>query len=193
MAHIAGLIAANLHPSPIPFADFVSSTTHKTLRGPRGAVILCRKEFEKQLNSAVFPGLHGGPHNNVVAAKSYCFKVNVDNSYKEYVSNVINNAKVMSREFINRGYKVITGGTDNHLLLVDIKGSIGIDGREAQELLEENNIIVNANSIPFDTSPPYRPSGIRLGSPFMTALDYKEQDFVKIVEEIDYILRGVQK
>ncbi len=186
IAHIAGLVATNYHNSPIPYCDIVTSTTHKTLRGPRGGIIMTNnEEIAKKVDKTLFPGVQGGPLEHVIAAKAVAFKEDLEPSYKEYIHQVILNAKAMSNEFLKLGYKVISNGTDNHLLLLDVKESKGITGKEVEDLLSKVNITVNKNSIPGDKEKPMLTSGIRLGSPAMTTKGYKEADFVKVADLID--------
>ena len=186
MAHIAGLVATNLHPSPFPYADVVSSTTHKTLRGPRGGIILTNNpDIAKKVDKAVFPGEQGGPLMHVIAAKGISFGEALLPSFKTYQEQVIKNAKKLSNELINLGYKIITGGTDNHLMLVDVKNSIGLTGLEAENILTKINITCNKNAIPFDTEKPKYTSGIRLGTPAITTRGMKEVEMVKIAHLID--------
>lgn len=179
IAHIAGLVATGLHPSPFPYADIVTSTTHKTLRGPRGGLILTNnEEIIKKINKTVFPGMQGGPLMHVVAAKAECFTEALTEEFKAYQLQVLRNIKAMEEVFKSAGYRLITGGTDNHLLLIDINSSIGITGKEAQDILEAINIVINRNAIPYDTLPKMITSGIRLGSPAMTTKGFKENDFI---------------
>lgn len=167
MAHIAGLVAAGLHPSPIPHAHFVTSTTHKTLRGPRGGIILCRPEFAKQINSAVFPGMQGGPLMHVIAAKAVAFGEALKPEFRAYQENVMKNAKALCEELQGQGFRVISGGTDNHLLMMDV-GAKGLTGKEVEAALDLAHITVNKNTIPFETKSPFVTSGIRLGTPAVT-------------------------
>ena len=165
MAHIAGLVAAGVHPSPFPYADIVTTTTHKTLRGPRGGVIMCKKEFAADIDRAVFPGMQGGPLMHIIAAKAQCFYEVQQPEFKDYAKQIIKNAKAMEKVFKEEGFRLVAGGTDNHLLLVDVKASCGISGKKAQRLLDEINITANKNAIPFDTEKPFKASGIRIGTP----------------------------
>ncbi|MGH9869184.1 MAG: serine hydroxymethyltransferase [Candidatus Polarisedimenticolia bacterium] len=167
MAHIAGLIATGLHPSPVPTADFVTTTTHKTLRGPRGGVVLCRKELAKDLDRRTFPGMQGGPLVHIIAAKAVCFQEAMQPSFKDYQRNVVANAKELAATMAAEGFRIVSGGTDNHLLLVDV-ASLGLGGKSVEEALEKAAITVNKNAIPFDTRPPLDPSGIRVGTPAVT-------------------------
>ena len=184
MAHIAGLVATNLHPSPIPYADVVTSTTHKTLRGPRGGIILTNdEEIAKKINKIVFPGIQGGPLMHVVAAKAECFYEALQPEFRLYQEQVLKNIKALAKVLSDNGLRIISSGTDNHLILVDVT-SLGINGKEAEKLLDEINVTVNKNTIPFDQESPFKTSGIRLGSPAMTTRGLKEEDF----EEIGYII-----
>ncbi len=191
IAHIAGLCATGYHMSPIPYCDIVTSTTHKTLRGPRGGIIMTNNaDIYKQINKNVFPGIQGGPLEHVIAAKAVAFYEDLQPSYKEYIGNVCENAKAMAEEFINMGYKVISGGTDNHLFMLDVWSSRGMTGLECQELLERVNITLNKNSIPNDTQKPFITSGVRLGTPAMTTRGYTAEDFVFIAHMIDETIRN---
>ena len=181
MAHIAGLVAAGLHPSPIPYADVVTSTTHKTLRGPRGGIILTNnEEIIKKINKIIFPGIQGGPLMHVIGAKAQCFYEALQPSFKEYQNQVLKNIKALSDTLIKEGFRIVSGGTDNHLILVDVKESIGITGKEAETILDKINITVNKNTIPYDTESPFTTSGIRLGSPAITTRGLKEIEFKQI-------------
>ena len=191
MAHIAGLVAAGLHPNPIDYADIVTSTTHKTLRGPRGGIILTNDEaLAKKINSSVFPGCQGGPLMHVIAAKAVAFKEALDPSFKTYASQIVKNCKALADELIKRGYKVVSGGTDNHLILVDIFGSVGVTGKEAENILHSVNITCNKNAIPHDTQKPTITSGVRLGTAACTTRGLKEDDFRAIARFIDEALRN---
>ena len=186
MAHIAGLVAAGLHPSPIPYADVVSSTTHKTLRGPRGGIIMTNnEEIAKKIDKTVFPGIQGGPLMHVIGAKAQCFYEALQPEFKKYQEQVIKNMQAMCDEFIKLGYRIVSGGTDNHLLLLDVKGSVGITGLEAEKLLDEIHITVNKNTIPNETEKPMIASGIRIGSPAMTSRGFLEDDFRQVARIID--------
>jgi len=175
MAHIAGLVAAGVHPNPVPHADFVTSTTHKSLRGPRGGVILCTAEHAKKIDSTVFPGIQGGPLMHVIAAKAVCFGEALKPEFKEYSAQVVKNAQAMAARLSEHGYSIVSGGTDNHLMLVDLRPS-GMDGAIASDALDKVGITINKNSIPFDTAGPFKPSGIRLGTPAVTTRGMKEDD-----------------
>ena len=187
MAHIAGLVAANEINSPFGYADIVTSTTQKTLAGPRGGLIFCRKELAKKIDSAVFPGQQGGSLMNVIAAKAACAEQCMESEFKEYIKQVKANAKAMAEVFIKRGYNVITGGTDNHMFLVDLRGT-GLTGIDVQNTLEDNGITLNKNSIPNDPLPPSKSSGIRIGTPAMTTRGWKEEEFIKCANDICDIL-----
>ena len=193
MAHIAGLVAANLHPSPIPYADVVTSTTHKTLRGPRGGIILTNnEEIIKKINKIIFPGIQGGPLMHVIAAKAECFYEALQPSFKIYQEQVLKNIKVLSNVLKENGLRIVSDGTDNHLILVDVT-NLNMTGKEAESLLDEVNITVNKNSIPFDKESPFKTSGIRLGSPAMTTRGLKETDFIEIGYIIIETLKGGNK
>ena len=188
IAHIAGLVAAGLHPSPVPYADVVTTTTHKTLRGPRGGMILCKDaEFGKQFNKAIFPGIQGGPLMHVIAAKAVALGEALQPSFKEYAKQVVKNAAVLADELMKDGFRIVTGGTDNHLMLVDLT-SKHLTGKEAQNLLDEVNITVNKNTIPFEPLSPFVTSGIRLGSPALTTRGFKEADMKEVADIIALVL-----
>ena len=181
MAHVAGLVAAGVHPSPFPWADVVTSTTHKTLRGPRGGLILWNnEEFTKKINSAVFPGVQGGPLEHIIAAKGICFEEAMTDEFKEYGKQIVKNASTFANEFIKLGYKVVSGGTQNHMFVLDVYGTLGLTGKEVETLLDMINITVNKNQIPNDTLPPLKSSGVRIGTPAMTTKHWKEDDFIKL-------------
>lgn len=188
IAHIAGLIAAGLIESPVPYFDVVSTTTHKTLRGPRGAIIMCKAEFAKAIDRAVFPGVQGGPHDHINAAKAVAFGEALKPSFKKYSQQVIKNAKALAVALQKRGYRIISGGTDNHLMLVDVFGSKGITGKEAEHALELVGISINKNMIPYDPRKPLDPSGIRLGTPAITTRGTKEKHMETVAEFIDQAL-----
>lgn len=189
MAHIAGLVAAGLHPSPVPYADVVTTTTHKTLRGPRGGLILCKEEHAKKINSAVFPGMQGGPLMHVIAGKAVCLKEALDPSFKEYQTQVVKNAAAMANRFVENGFKVISGGTDNHLMLVDVT-PFGVNGRDVQNLLDEANITLNKNTIPNETLSPALTSGVRIGTPAITTRGMKEEECIYIADLITELIKG---
>ena len=183
MAHIAGLVAAGVHPSPVPYADFVTSTTHKTLRGPRGGMILSKKKYLKELKKSVFPGIQGGPLEHVIAAKAVCFKLAMEDAFKVYQKQTIKNASVLADELKNQGLRIVSGGTDNHLMLVDVT-PLGITGKDAEQALDKAGITVNNNTIPFDQNPPLISSGIRIGTPSVTTRGMKDDNMKDIAEVI---------
>ncbi|MBQ1911597.1 MAG: serine hydroxymethyltransferase [Erysipelotrichaceae bacterium] len=187
MAHVAGLVAAGLHPSPVPYADFVTTTTHKTLRGPRGGMVLCRKEFAKALDRAVFPGIQGGPLCHVIAGKAVCFYEAMQDDFIEYQKQVVKNAKVLCETLKQEGFRIVSGSTDNHMVLVDVKHPLGITGKALEEKLDEVNITVNKNAIPFDEEKPAYTSGIRLGTPAMTTRGFKEEEFTEVARIISLV------
>lgn len=189
MAHIAGLVAAGVHPNPVPHADFVTSTTHKSLRGPRGGIILCTKEHAKKIDSNVFPGIQGGPLMHVIAAKAACFGEILNTDFKAYSQQVVDNAAAMAARLSEHGYRIVSGGTDNHLMLVDLRPA-GIDGDIAQHALDESGITVNKNSIPFDTAGPFKPSGIRIGTPAVTTRGMKVADVEQVADFIHEALQN---
>jgi len=192
IAHIAGLVAAGLHPSPIPHADFVTTTTHKTLRGPRGGLILCRAAHAKAIDSAVFPGAQGGPLMHVIAAKAVCFGECLKPSFKDYSAQIIRNAKAFAAAMEKRGYKIVAGGTDNHLFLVDLRGNLPeLTAKKAQEALDRANITCNKNTVPFETRSPFQASGIRLGTPAVTTRGLKEAEMEQIADCIDAVLKAI--
>jgi len=176
MAHIAGLVAGGAHESPVPFADFVTTTTHKTLRGPRGGLVLCKAQYAKALDSAVFPGMQGGPLENIIAAKAVCFREWMQPEMKEYAAQVVKNCKAMCKAVQDRGWRIVSGGTDNHLFLVDVKGTKGITGKDAAAALDNAGIVVNKNTIPYDTESPFKCSGIRVGTASITTRGMKEAE-----------------
>ena len=189
MAHIAGLVAAGVHPSPVPYAHFVTSTTHKTLRGPRGGIILCNEENGKLIDKTVFPGVQGGPLMHVLAAKTQCFYEALQPEFKEYGKQIVNNCKALASSLTEEGFRLVTGGTDNHLILVDVMGSIGKTGKEAEEILDSINITCNKNSIPFDKEKTSVSSGIRLGTAAMTTKGFNEEDFKRVGKIIANVLK----
>ncbi len=193
MAHIAGLVATGLHPSPIPYADFVTTTTHKTLRGPRGGMVFCKEEFAKKLDSKVFPGMQGGPLEHVIAAKGICLYEAMQPEYKEYMKQVLKNVQVMVNGFQKAGFRVVSGGSDNHLLMLDVMSSIGMTGKDAERLLDLAGITVNKNTIPYDTQKPFVTSGIRIGSAAMTSRGFKEAEFEKVTNWIVEVLKSNQE
>jgi len=187
MAHIAGLVAAGLHPNPVPYADFVTSTTHKTLRGPRGGIILCREEYAKAIDKAIFPGIQGGPLMHVIAAKAVAFKEALEPEFKDYQQQVVKNAKSLAEKLVENGLKLVSGGTDNHLILVDVQPR-ELTGKETEERLDEIGITVNKNAIPFDPKPPTVTSGVRIGSPAVTTRGFKEKEMEQVGDIIQRAL-----
>ena len=191
MAHVAGLVAAGVHPSPVPYADFVTSTTHKTLRGPRGGLVLCREEYAKALDRAVFPGIQGGPLCHVIAGKAVCFYEAMQSEFIAYQKDVVNNAKVLMETLKDEGFRIVSGGTDNHMVLVDVKNSFGITGRKLEQKLDEVNITVNKNAIPYDEEKPAYTSGIRLGTPAMTTRGFKQEEFKEVGKIISLVAHNI--
>ncbi len=189
MAHIAGLVAAGLHQNPVEFADFVTTTTHKTLRGPRGGMILCKEEYKKEIDKTIFPGIQGGPLEHVIAAKAVAFGEALQPEFKTYQQQVIKNAQMLAKTLKDNGFRIVSGGTDNHLVSVDVKGSVGITGKVAEEALDEIGITCNKNTIPFDQEKPFVTSGIRLGTPAATTRGFDENAF----EEVGRIISDVLK
>ena len=187
MAHIAGLVATGLHPSPVPYADFVTTTTHKTLRGPRGGAILCKEEHAKKLDKAIFPGLQGGPLMHIIAAKAVCFKEALDDDFKTYQQQVIKNAKALAEALKEKGFDLVSGGTDNHLVLLDLRNK-GLTGKKAEALLDEIGVTTNKNTIPFDPESPFVTSGLRIGTPAVTTRGFVEEDMKVIAEIFDLAL-----
>lgn len=190
MAHIAGLVAAGLHPSPFPYADVVTTTTHKTLRGPRGGVIMCKEELGKAIDKAVFPGMQGGPLMHIIAAKAACFYEALQPEFKDYAKQIMKNSKALEQSLKEEGFRLVADGTDNHLILIDVKASCGISGKKAERLLDEINITANKNAIPFDTEKPFKASGIRVGTPAMTTKGFDENDFREVGKIIAYRLKN---
>ncbi|HEH2939595.1 TPA: serine hydroxymethyltransferase [Staphylococcus aureus] len=190
MAHIAGLVAAGLHPNPVEYADFVTTTIHKTLRGPRGGMILCKEEYKKDIDKTIFPGIQGGPLEHVIAAKAVAFGEALENNFKMYQQQVVKNAKVLAETLINEGFRIVSGGTDNHLVAVDVKGSIGLTGKEAEETLDSVGITCNKNTIPFDQEKPFVTSGIRLGTPAATTRGFDEKAFEEVAKIISLALKN---
>ena len=189
MAHIAGLVAAGLHPNPVEYAHFVTGTTHKTLRGPRGGYIIStNEELAKKIDKTIFPGIQGGPLMHVIAAKAVCFKEALDKKFVDYQKQVLNNAKTMANEFISKNYNIISGGTDTHLILVDVKSSKGITGQIAETVLDKAHITINKNGIPYDSESPMVTSGMRLGTPAITTRGLKEKDIIELVNYMDEAL-----
>jgi len=197
IAHIAGLVATGEHPSPVPYAEFVTSTTHKTLRGPRSGMIMCRETFAKELNRSVFPEMQGGPLVHVIAAKAVCFKEAATEEFRTYIRQVVRNAKVLAARLASKHFRIVSGGTDTHLMLVDVF-SKGINGKQAEQALDRAGITVNKNAIPFDQNPPLTPSGIRIGTPALTTRGMKEAEMEAVGDWIADVLdqindEGVQK
>ena len=189
IAHIAALVAAGVHPNPVPYCDFVTTTTHKTLRGPRGGMIMCREQYAKAINSSVFPGNQGGPLMHVIAAKAVCFGEALKDSFKEYAKQIIKNTATLAEELKKRGHGIVSGGTDNHLLLIDLrKNNPDLTGKAAQAALDKANITTNKNTIPGETRSPFQASGIRLGTAAVTSRGMAEPEMVKIAEAIDLVL-----
>jgi glycine hydroxymethyltransferase len=193
MAHIAGLVASGHHPSPVPYADFVTSTTHKTLRGPRGGIVLCKKEFAQELDKNVFPGMQGGPLMHIIAAKAVSFYEILQSDFKGYQAQVVSNAKALADELSKQGFRIVSGGTDNHLVLVDVKTSFSLTGKEAENRLDLVGITCNKNTIPYDTEKPFITSGIRLGTPAMTTRGLKEEQFRQIARWIAIVVKEGDK
>jgi glycine hydroxymethyltransferase len=192
IAHIAGLVASGHHPSPVPVADFVTTTTHKTLRGPRGGLILCKAEHAKAIDSAVFPGAQGGPLEHVIAAKAVCFGECLKPEFKEYSGQIVKNSQALATSLIERGFKIISDGSDNHLMLVDLRNKFPeLTGKVAQNILDQANITCNKNTVPFETRSPFQGSGIRLGTPAVTSRGFVEADMVTIAELIDKVLSAI--
>lgn len=189
MAHIAGLVAAGLHQNPVPYADFVTTTTHKTLRGPRGGMILCREEFAKKIDKSIFPGIQGGPLMHVIAAKAVAFGEALQDSFKDYAQNIINNAKALGEGLKEEGIDLVSGGTDNHLLLIDLR-SLGLTGKVAEKVLDEIGITVNKNTIPFDPESPFVTSGIRIGTAAVTSRGFGEKEMKEIASLIAFTLKN---
>lgn len=189
IAHIAGLVAAGLHPNPVPYADFVTTTTHKTLRGPRGGLILCKEEHAKMINKAVFPGIQGGPLMHIIAAKAVCFQEALSDDFKAYQTQVVKNAKALAEALTAEGFKLVSGGTDNHLMLIDLR-SVELTGKVAEKMLDEVGITANKNTIPFDPASPFITSGLRLGTPAVTSRGFKEDDMKEVAALIALTLKG---
>ena len=189
MAHFAGLVAAGLHPNPVEYADIVTTTTHKTLRGPRGGMILCKEEYAKAIDKSVFPGIQGGPLMHVIAAKAVAFGEALQPEFKEYAEQVIKNAKVLAAELMAKGLTIVSGGTDTHVMLVDVRNT-GLTGKEAEHLLDEIGITANKNTIPFDPASPFVTSGVRLGTPALTTRGLKEDDMKEIADIIATVLQN---
>lgn len=191
MAHIAGLVAAGLHQSPVPYADFVTTTTHKTLRGPRGGLILCREEYAKQIDKAIFPGIQGGPLMHVIASKAVCLKEALSPEFKEYQKQIIKNAAALANALMDNGFKLVSGGTDNHLMLLNLTDT-GKTGKEVEKILDDCNITANKNAIPFDTKSPFITSGLRIGTPAVTSRGMKEDDMREIAALISLAVKDAE-
>jgi len=192
MAHIAGLVAAGLHQNPVPYADFVTTTTHKTLRGPRGGMILCKEEHAKLIDKAVFPGIQGGPLMHIIAAKAVCFKEALSDEFKAYQQNVVKNAKTLAGALMDEGFKLVSGGTDNHLMLINLTDK-NVTGKDAEHMLDEVGITVNKNAIPFDTKSPFITSGIRIGTPAVTTRGMGEEDMKEIAKLISATIHSFEE
>jgi glycine hydroxymethyltransferase len=191
IAHIAGLVAAGLHPSPVPYADVVTTTTHKTLRGPRGGMIMCKESLGKAIDKAIFPGTQGGPLMHIIAGKAVAFKEDLEPAFKDYQQAILNNAQAFAKALIKEGFRLVSGGTDNHLILVDVRGQ-KLTGKEAEHLLDAVGITCNKNTIPFDPASPFVTSGIRLGTPACTTRGFKEADFEEVAAIIGLVLKNPQ-
>lgn len=192
MAHIAGLVAAGDHPSPFGLADIITTTTHKTLRGPRGGLIFCKPELAKKVDSTIFPGTQGGPLEHVIAGKAVAAEEACTEEFKNYIHDVVGNCKAMCDEFISMGYKIVTGGTDNHLFLVDLTAT-GLTGKEVQDELDKHRITLNKNCVPTETRSPQQASGVRIGTAAMTTKGYKKEDFIKVAHDIDKVIKEMQQ
>lgn len=192
MAHIAGLVAAGDHPSPFGLADIITTTTHKTLRGPRGGLIFCKPELAKKVDSTIFPGTQGGPLEHVIAGKAVAAEEACTEEFKNYIHDVVGNCKAMCDEFISMGYKIVTGGTDNHLFLVDLTAT-GLTGKEVQDELDKHHITLNKNCVPTETRSPQQASGVRIGTAAMTTKGYKKEDFIKVAHDIDKVIKEMQQ
>ncbi|MFQ6091963.1 MAG: serine hydroxymethyltransferase [bacterium] len=190
IAHVAGLIVGGVHQSPFPFTDVVTTTTHKTLRGPRGAIIMCKEKFAKEIDRAVFPGLQGGPHDHVNAAKAVAFKEAMQPSFKGYAKQIVKNAKALAEELLAHGFDLVSGGTDNHLILIDLTNK-GVTGKEAENALDEANITCNKNMVPFDKRTPFNPSGIRIGTPALTTRGMREPEMRMVGGWIAEVIRNI--
>jgi glycine hydroxymethyltransferase len=191
IAHIAGLVAAGIHPSPVPYADFVTTTTHKTLRGPRVGLIMCKAKYQKEIDSQAFPGIQGGPLMHVIAAKAVCFQEALQPSFKSYQQQIVKNAAALAQGMIKNGYRLVSGGTENHLMLVDV-GAKGITGKDSQIALDEAGITTNKNTIPFETRSPFQASGVRLGTPAVTTRGMKEAEMAEIADMISEVLKDIK-
>ena len=192
IAHIAGLVAAGLHPSPVPYADFVTTTTHKTLRGPRGGAIMCKEQYGKAIDKAIFPGTQGGPLMHVIAAKAVAFQEALSPAFKAYQAQIVKNAAAMAQTFTNEGVRLVSGGTDNHLMLVDLRKE-NITGKELEALLDKAHITANKNTIPFETTSPFVTSGVRIGTPAVTSRGMKEKEAEQIARLVVKVIRGKEE
>lgn len=190
MAHIAGLVAAGLHPNPVPYSDFVTTTTHKTLRGPRGGIIMCKEEYAKKIDKVVFPGMQGGPLMHIIAAKATAFKEALSDDFKQYAKQIVANAKTLSEALAEEGMRIVSGGTDNHLILLDVS-ELGLTGKEAEEALDKVGITTNKNTIPFDKQSPFITSGIRIGTAAVTTRGFKEEEMKEIAQIITLTLKNM--
>lgn len=190
MAHIAGLVAAGLHPNPVPYSDFVTTTTHKTLRGPRGGIIICKEEYAKKIDKVVFPGMQGGPLMHIIAAKATAFKEALSDDFKQYAKQIVANAKTLSEALAEEGMRIVSGGTDNHLILLDVS-ELGLTGKEAEEALDKVGITTNKNTIPFDKQSPFITSGIRIGTAAVTTRGFKEEEMKEIAQIITLTLKNM--
>jgi glycine/serine hydroxymethyltransferase len=191
IAHIAGMVATGIHPTPVPHADFVTTTTHKTLRGPRGGLILCKEKYAREIDSQAFPGIQGGPLMHVIAAKAVCFQEALQPAFKDYQSQIVRNARALAEGIKRNHFRLVSGGTDNHLMLVDV-GAKGLTGKDCQAALDEAAITVNKNTIPFETRSPFQASGIRLGTPAVTTRGMKEQEMAAIADMISEVLMDIK-
>jgi glycine hydroxymethyltransferase len=191
IAHIAGLVAAGLHPSPVEHADFVTTTTHKTLRGPRGGLVMCQEKYAKEIDSQIFPGIQGGPLMHVIAAKAVCFLEALQPAFREYQGQILKNAQALARGMLRNNFRLVSGGTDNHLMLVDV-GARGLTGKECQIALDEAGITVNKNTIPFETRSPFQASGLRLGTPAVTTRGMKEPEMAAVADMISEVLLDIK-
>lgn len=187
MAHIAGLVAAGVHPNPVPYADFVTSTTHKTLRGPRGGIILCKEQYAKDIDKTIFPGTQGGPLMHIIAAKAVCFKEAMSEAFKTYQKQVVENASVLAEALKNKGFNIVSGGTDNHLMLIDLR-SKNITGKDAEKLLDKVGITTNKNTVPNETASPFVTSGLRIGTPATTTRGFGKEEMVEIADIINWVI-----
>ena len=193
IAHIAGLVAAKVHPSPVPFADFVTTTTHKTLRGPRGGLIMCKEQYAKKINSAIFPGTQGGPLMHVIAGKALCFKEANTSEFRSYQKQVLLNTRIFAEEMINRKFHVVSGGTDNHLFMIDLRPTFAdMNGKQAQNLLDSVNVTLNKNTVPNETRSPFQTSGIRIGTPAITSRGMKADEVIKIADIVSTTLNNAE-